>query len=240
MSKKRIIITAAAGLLSFAGAFAIAWLTNPSPAKSLDDSEQPALAGVEAGPELRQPEVEAIGAVGAASGTMKKAMTENQLKNLIHDVRGKMQQYDNKLLGLGVQEQRLRIAQDGLKKDIESLDNLRIELVSIVANLKSERDELLKSRLEISQAEKANLESIALTYDKMDASSASKILANMCADPEDGQMQDTRGSSFDDAVKILHYMAERTGAKLLAEIAVSEPALAATLCRRLKEIVEGK
>jgi len=46
-------------------------------------------------------------------------------------------------------------------------------------------------------------------------------------------------SSFDDAVKILHYMTERTKAKLLAEVATSEPALAAALCKRLKHIVEG-
>jgi hypothetical protein len=46
-------------------------------------------------------------------------------------------------------------------------------------------------------------------------------------------------SSFDDAVKILHYMTERTKAKLLAELATSEPALAAAMCKRLKQIVEG-
>ena len=46
-------------------------------------------------------------------------------------------------------------------------------------------------------------------------------------------------SSFDDAVKILYYMSERTKAKLLAEVATSEPALAAALCKRLKQIVEG-
>jgi len=45
--------------------------------------------------------------------------------------------------------------------------------------------------------------------------------------------------SFDDAVKILHYMTERTKAKLLAEMASSEPALAAVLSQRLKQIVEG-
>ena len=47
------------------------------------------------------------------------------------------------------------------------------------------------------------------------------------------------GTSYDDAVKILHYMTERTKAKLLAELATSEPVLAADLCQRLKQIVEG-
>jgi flagellar motility protein MotE (MotC chaperone) len=135
------------------------------------------------------------------------------------------------------------MTQDVLKEDIESLNSLRIELASAIANLKSERDKLLKSRLEIDQAEKTNLVSIAATYDKMDVSGASKILANMCGTGSLSETQSVEaghaGSSFDDAVKILHYMTERTKAKLLAELATSEPALAAALCQRLKQIVEG-
>ena len=78
--------------------------------------------------------------------------------------------------------------------------------------------------------------SIAATYDKMDPTSASKILTNMCASR--AQDDGFGGSSFDDTVKILHYMTERTKAKLLAELVTSEPKLAAVLCQRLKQIVE--
>jgi flagellar motility protein MotE (MotC chaperone) len=120
-----------------------------------------------------------------------------------------------------------------IKKDIEELNNLRIELASIVTNLKSDRDKLLKSRVMIANAEKANLVSIAAAYDKMDSASAGKILTNM------SKMQDSSGDgSFDDAVKILHYMTERTKAKLLAGLVTSEPKLAAVLCQRLKQIIE--
>jgi flagellar motility protein MotE (MotC chaperone) len=233
-------MTAAAGLVSFAGAFVFAWLTNPSPARQPDESKQPALAGGETGQGLPRPQIAAIDAANTASGLMKKTMTEQQLKNLVQDVREKMREYNDKLQGLEVREQRLQVAQDVLKKDIENLENLQIELTSAIANLKSKRDKLLKSRLEIDQTEKLNLVSIAATYDKMDASSAGKILTNLCT----SQMKDNEvggdGSSFDDAVKILHYMTERTKAKLLAELATSEPTLAATLCQRLKQIVEGK
>jgi flagellar motility protein MotE (MotC chaperone) len=228
-------MTATAGLVSFAGAFVFAWLTNPSPASQSDESKQPALPKLQIG---------AIGAVDAASGPMKKTMTEKHLKNLAQDIQEKMQEYNNKLQDIEVREQRFQMAQDVLKEDIEELNDLRIELASIIANLKSERDRLLKSRFEIAQAEKANLMSIAATYDKMDATSASKILTNMCGATEPSQAQsskDSRGDgSFDDAVKILHYMTERTKAKLLAEIATSKPSLAAALCQRLKQMVEGK
>ena len=231
MSKKRIIIMAAAGLVSFGVAFAVAWLTKTAPASVRDELSEAVLAGQ--GTELKLPQPEA-GAISRMSDSeMKKAMTEKKLKSLIYDVRGKMQEYDAKLQGLEVQEQRLQIAQGMIKKDIEELGNLRIELASIVAGLKSERDKLLKSRLKIAQVEKVNLASIAAAYDKMDSTSASKILTNM------SQMQDSRGASnFDDAVKILHYMTERTKAKLLAELVTSEPKLAAVFCQRLKQIVE--
>jgi flagellar motility protein MotE (MotC chaperone) len=237
-------MTAAAGLVSFAGAFVFAWFTNPSPASQPNESKQSTLVGEETGQGLPKPQISALGALDAASGPMKKTLTEQQLKNLVQDIREKMRQYNNKLLTLEVRERRSQMAQDVLKKDIENLNNLQIELASTIANLRSERDKLLKSRLEIDQAEKLNFVSIAATYDKMDASSASKILTNMCGVTEPSQAQsseDSRGDgSFDDAVKILHYMTERTEAKLLAEIATSEPSLAAAMCLRLKQIVEGK
>ena len=239
MSKKYIIITAAAGLVSFAGAFVFSWLTPPSQVSLTDDLKQSALAGDESDQGLPQPQAGAI----AASGPMTKAMTEQQLENLVLDVREKMQEYNNRLQALAVRERRLQVTQDVLKEDIENLENLRIELTSIIANFKSEQDRLLKSRLEIVQAEKTNLISLAASYDKMDVTGASKIMTNLCATRDTSKMQAVGAgnvsSSFDDAVKILHYMTDRTKAKLLAELATSEPALAAALCKRLKQIVEG-
>ncbi len=243
MSKKFIMITAAAGLASFAGAFVFAWLTPPSRVNLPDDLEQSALAGDESEHGLLQTRTGAAGTAAAASGPMTKAMTEQQLKNLVLDVREKMQEYNNRLQALGVRERRLQLTQDMLKKDIENLNTLRIELASTIADLKSERDKLLKSRLEIDQTEKTNLVSIAATYDKMNVTGASKIITNMCAAQDTSEIQAIEAGhtagSFDDAVKILHYMSERTKANLLAELANSEPSLAAALCKRLKQIVEG-
>jgi hypothetical protein len=242
MSKKFIIITVAAGLVSFAGTFVFAFLRPPSQQELSSQSGQLAPGDDKSQAALSQSQSAPITAA-AASGPMTKAMTEQELKNLILDIRGKIQDYNNKLQALGVRERRLQLAQDMLKKDIENLNSLRIELAAAIANLKSERDRLIKSRLQIDQTEKANLVSIAATYDKMDVSGASKILTNMCAAQIAGKTQAVEsgsvGGSFDDAVKILYYMSERTKAKLLAELAASEPALAAALCKRLKQIVEG-
>ena len=239
MSKKLIIITAAAGLVSFAGAFIFGWLTKPSPASRPDELSQPAVVSEEVEPELPQLEADTMDTVVAASETAKEeAMAEKQLKSLVYEVREKKREYDNKLQSLEVREQRLQVVQDVSKKDIEDLSNLRIELASIIASLKEERDNLLKGRIKIADAEKTNLVTIAAAYDKMEVTSAGKILNSMCADQMQGGQVDSGGNSFDEAVKILHYMTERTKAKLLAELATSEPKLAAALSRRLKQIIE--
>ncbi len=239
MSKKLIIITAATGLVSFSGAFVLGWLTKPSPSSRPDESVQPTLVGGGAVPELPQPGAGVIGAVGTASDIEKKAMTEKQLKNLVFEVREKVQEYNGKLQNLEVREQRLQMAQDTLKKDIENLNDLRIELATIVANLKDERDKLLKSMLEVAQIEKDNLVLIAATYDKMDASSAGKIVISLCTSQTQPDKVDSQGIGFDEAVKILYYMTERTKAKLLAELTTTEPKLAALLTQKLKQVIEG-
>ena len=238
MSKKIIIITGAAGLVVFAGAFVIGWLTKSGPAAQSGEPNQAAVTDRES---QLKPMQFAAGTTG--DGTAKTVLTEKQLKDFVIEMREKIREYNNRLQNLQTQEQRLKMTQDELKKDAETLNNLRVEAASMIAGLKEERDKLQKSRLEIIQAEKANLTSVAATYDKMDASSASKILTSMCTV---GQLQKQTGdekrwaSGFDDAVKILHYMTERTKAKVLAELVDSQPKLAAAFCERLKQVTEGR
>lgn len=238
MSKKRIIIMAAAGLVSFGGALVIGWLTGSG--QSIEPN-QVTVTGQESKlkPALASIGIPSITRTGETS--TKTATMERQLQDFIIDVREKMREYNSKLQSLQTREQRLQMTQDVLKKDIDDLNNLRTEVSSMIARLKEERDKLLKTRLEISQAEKGNLTTVAAAYDKMDASSASKILASMCTggvtQKQDGQVR-LWATGFDDAVKILHYMGERTKAKLLAELVNTEPKLAASLCERLKQINE--
>jgi hypothetical protein len=236
VNKKLIIIMAGAGLLSFSGAFVLAWLTKSTAPAPQSQSAQ-STTGSQAERNVPYQQADALGTTGMEEQTTEKTLAERHLKELIFDVREKMQEYEQKLQSLEKREQRLQITQETLRKDIEELDNLRIELSSVVVSLKNERDRLQKSRVEIGKAEKTNLLSIAATYDKMDASSASQILTNMCT----GQVSKVGGgmqNSMDDAVKILHYMTERTKAKLLAELVSTEPKLAAVLCQRLKQVVE--
>jgi flagellar motility protein MotE (MotC chaperone) len=221
-----------AGLLSFLAAFVLAWFTQKaSPSQPADklgvtDAVTTDMASLD---------LERVQKGKSAGTSDERVLTEKQLKSLIYDVREKMLGYNNKLDELELREQRLQVAQDVLKQDIEKLDSLRIDLASMVANLKEERDKLLKERIRINQAEKANFISVAATYDKMDPASASQILTNMSKITEQTSGQ---SNGLDEAVKILHYMTERTKAKVLAELVASEPKLAAAFCRQLKQVTE--
>jgi len=238
VSKKRIIIMAAAGLVSFGGALVIGWLTGSGQGI---EPNQATITGQESKLKPAQASIGIPSFTGTGETATKTATMERQLQDFIIDVREKMREYNSKLQSLQTREQRLQMTQDVLKKDINDLNNLRTEVSSMIARLKEERDKLLKTRLEISQAEKGNLTTVAAAYDKMDATSASKILASMCTggvtQKQDGQVR-LWATGFDDAVKILHYMGERTKAKLLAELVNTEPKLAAALCERLKQINE--
>ena len=239
MSKKLIIITASAGLVSFAGAFILGWLTKPAPTGPPDGPSGAAVASMATIPEMPRPVIDMTKNIGTVSGNERTSMTEKQLKDLVFEVREKVQEYTNKLQNLTLREERLQRTQDTLKQDIQNLKDLRIELATIMADIKSERDKLLKSRLKIEQTEKDNLVLIAATYDKMDATSAGKIMVSMCTSQTQPGKIDSQSSGFDEAVKILYYMTDRTKAKLLAEVTTSEPKLAAFLTQKLKRIVEG-
>lgn len=229
MNKKRIIITAAVGLVSFGGAFVVSWLTAPAPEQTeLDSSNTPTLVARGGGLGFSSTELPAI-----RSGVAKETITERQLKDLVYDVREKMQEYNSKLESLEVRETRIKTAHAVIKEDIMELSNLRIDLASTVAAIKEEQAKLNARLVEIGNVEKNNLITIAATYDKMDAATAGKILKDMT------KMKGSSGTEgFEDAVKILHYMKERSRGKLLVELASTESKLAATFCRKLKRIVE--
>jgi len=225
--KKKLIIVTGAGLVSFAGMFVVAWLTGKTPAGT--KAAEPADSNQRSEQKLPEPQTPAMGPGTADDGQIRKTMTEKQLKSLVCEIRDKIQEYETKLLGLKVREERLEVAHDELKKDIDELNSLRTELASTIAGIKEERGKLEKTRIEIAKTEQGNLISMAATYDKMNPASAGTILTNMSK---------AKTGSPNDAVKILYYMGDRTKANLLAELANSEPVLAAYFCQKLKQITQ--
>jgi len=239
VNKKLVLIAAAAGVLSFGSAFVAGWFTQPAAVMGSVDPNQAAAAASLPSGGLPQPHVLGPTAASPEDNAGTRAMTEQQLKELIYEVREKIQEYNQKLQALEQEKERLRTAQQTLKRDVETLNNLRVDLAATVASVKSERDMLARTQIQVEQTEKANLVAIAAAYDKMDATSASEILSTMAL----GQTTNggsNRSANLNDAVKILHFMQDRTKAKVLAELVNTEPTLAAMLCQKLKQVQEGK
>lgn len=229
MNKKMIFLTLGVGIVGFAGMFAFAWFTSPAPMSTDQDQQIADSAKVNTAGEEKQPSA-AIDQIAMMAMPTKRTVTDQQIQALIFEIREKIKEYDLKLRDLGIREERLLAAQDNLKKDIEDMASLRVELASSVASLKDEQQKLLQSKLEIEKAEQENLISLAATYDKMDAEIAGKIFINMIKNAN-------TSNGPDDAVKILYYMTERTKAKALASIAEAEPAASVFICQRLKRLI---
>ena len=239
VSKKLIVIAIVAGLVNFTGAFALVWFTKQTPPteNNASDGSLNQQAFMQNGIDLNLPQSESIMAdsIGSDYDSKKIVLKEKQFKDLIYEAREKIQEYNNKLNNFDLREQRLQITHNMVKRDVEKLNNLQIQLASTVVGLKEEREKLLNSQIKVVKNEKKNLVSIAAAYDKMDAASASKILLNISRSPSSNP---NRSDNIDEAVKIIYYMTERTKAKLLAEMVGLEPRLAAELCQRLKQIAE--
>lgn len=246
MNKKVIIIAAVVGLASFAGAFATGWFTQPPAAAGAAEpnrmvpAQPDSVASAGTLPQIRPSPLSPALTASTDQATAARNMTEEQLKELILEIREKIQDYDRKRQEVEKEKQRLQIAQQTLKKDIETLNNLRVDLAASMADVKNEREMLLKARVEVAAAEKANLLAIAAAYDKMDAAGASHILTNMATGTTKNGNTVAAAANLDDAVKILYFMQDRTKAKVLAEMAAEEPALAALLSQKLKQVQEGK
>jgi flagellar motility protein MotE (MotC chaperone) len=227
MKKKHMIVMILAGVVSFAGSFGTTYFLRKS---------QPAEAG--AAVESGENNDDTIGNMSGIDPThsriiagdqnLSRSMTEKQLNNLIYDIREKMKELQRREKELTYQEERIQSARDTLQQDIDNLDNLRVQLTTTLAKLKSQEDNLRKTIVEITSAEKANIQRLASYYDKMDVTQSSKIMTNMAS-----------GSQLDDAVKIIYSMTERTAGKLLGEIGNTQPELATVLSQQLQRVKEG-
>ena len=121
MSKKLIIMAASAGLVSFAGAFGLGWLTAPVPPAVAEELTQTAVVSTDIDGGIPKPPTDMADPLATASDGPRPSMAEKQLKNLVFEIREKKQEYENKLESLVEREQRLQRTQDSLEKDIENI-----------------------------------------------------------------------------------------------------------------------
>jgi flagellar motility protein MotE (MotC chaperone) len=209
--KKIILIAVVVVLagLAFVGAFALS--------RRLNVQTGPAEAKAAPAP---TPEP---GAAEKAAAQDVPRLEEKQLGDLVREVRQKVIDCQKREQDLDEQERRLRMARQVVERESQDLENLRVQVASSVTRLKEAQAELEKTRTAIDKDEEANLKRVAAVYDKMDVTAAGRILEAMCANKQNS-----------DAVRILHFMTDRSVAKVLAEF--TDKRLAAQLSEQMKRI----
>jgi len=229
MKKIHIILLLSAGLLSFGSAFGVSFWLKKSRAVSVDQStaQNQNAAGQPSGNRAESSVLESLMARSQAADDL--GMSETQLKNLIFDIRQKMQEYNDKQKTLEQEKQQIEITRQTLQEEIEQLNQLQEKLNLTLIALKDKEKAIQNSVVEIETIERTNFQRIAGTYDKMDPAQAGKILATMVTN-----------NQMPDAVKILYYMNERSAGKLLGEVGTNAPEVAAALSLQLKRIREEK
>lgn len=227
MKKIQIIILIGVGLLSFAGAFGITSFVKKSPSDALGDV-------IEGGGGGAQREIRPVVKIPTEvfyedeSKGLRKAMLEEDLRNLIIIVRETMEEHKYKEQELSEQEQRIAMSRKTLLEEVERLSKLHDQMRLTVGDLRAQEESLKNRLVEITTVEKTNLVRIAAMYDKMDVTQSSTIMINMASNKQ-----------MDDAVKIIYLMSERTAAKLLGEISTTKPDLASLLSSELKKVKES-
>jgi flagellar motility protein MotE (MotC chaperone) len=206
MSKKlMIVVVVVLAGAAFAGAFLLSRHLNMRPAEA-----------------KAAPAPDAPAAQKAAAPDVPR-LEEKQLFELIKEVRQKVRDCQKRQEELDEQERRVQITRQLVERESQDLENLRVQVAASVARLKEAQADIEKTRTTIAKDEEVNLKRVATVYDKMEAVAATRILEGMCANKQES-----------DAAKILHFMSERSVAKVLAEF--TDKNAAAKLCDQLKRI----
>lgn len=201
-SKLTILILGGAAALAFGIALTVSlWIGGgPAPASGDTDSVATAVqAGLPGSPEMLIVSSEATQLEG------------KHLMALIKDVRARIRDCDSRETQLNEEKQRIRLTLQDLQKEAGQLEALRVQLDAAAAALRKVKVDLEKTRITVTADEQKNLKRAAAIYDKMDAEAAAEIIEGMCNNAQE-----------EDAARILHYMQERSVAKLLAAISKKE------------------
>ncbi len=214
--KMRLMMIAGLGLLSFAGFFLLSVLTQPTEVtrEQLEAKQGQAVQGMQ--------RALASAAIGKLETLSPK---ERVLDQLIKEMRTEITAYEQRKRELTLLEKRTQLAQEALRRQVQELENLRIEVASALTPLKEERAKLQRERIRIDREEAANLKRVALVYEKMIPQAAAATLERMMSNQQER-----------DAVRIVHFMQERSAGKVLGEI--KDPAVAARLSELMKRIRE--
>ncbi len=203
--KKLLIIAFAMAVVSFGGTFFLTQMfSEPALPKETDEA---------ANAEIR----------AEALAKVKLTPKSDQLQALILIVTEKNVALDLRDRMLNKREKRIEETIKQLKRDAQTLDDLRTALTAPVLSLEKAILDLEESRVLIQKTEIENIQRTAKICEKLEAEKGSKILEGMCTNNQTNH-----------AAKILSFMSDKGAAKILGEF--TDTKLVAELLERMKRI----
>jgi len=227
MKKKQLIIVLLAGLLSFASTFTVSWVIKKKKVAAMAAQQAQKAESQQVASNPQGNFFDSASLMAQAENLNDTGISERQLQHLIHDIRNKLKDHQDRQKALDTEAERIEISRQSMQEDIDRLNNLQNKLNVTLAEIHQKEAALKNSLTEIDALEKNNFQRLASTYEKMDATKAGVIMTTMAT-----------GNQLQDSVKILYYMNERTAGKLLAEIGTKQPELASVICMKLKHVKE--
>ncbi len=150
---------------------------------------------------------------------------QSPINDLVNELRYLIKENKKKELEFKRREEQIAIAKAYFKDEEKKLRELRTELNAPLLRLTDEIAKLERSRIQISSEETIHMQKIADRYATMSADNGAQTLIKLCENRNE-----------EDAVKILYYMDEKKGGKLLD--AMSDKDLVSKLLLKMKVIRE--
>lgn len=197
-----ILIVAVCGLVSFGVSFV---LTQRMVVEKADE-EQTAAEEPSADQTL-------LNSLAAAEGRRLQP-SEQELSQLIKDVRIRLQQLERRQRELDERERRLTLAGEQLQRQADDLEKLRVELAAAYTPLKERRAEMMKTRTLIRSQETLNVQNTAKMWARMEPANCARLIVEMF-----------KNDQADAATKIIHFLPDKKWAAIMDEIQELGPAV---------------
>lgn len=152
------------------------------------------------------PDALLLNSMAAAMGT-ELTPKEQQLDDLIREVRAKMKELQRRERRLTEREKRLQVVSDQLRSQIKTLNDLKVELAATIGPLRAERQKMLRFRALITTQEQANLEAAAKMWEKMEPANAARLIVEMW-----------KTNQAPAATKIFRLLSEKSKAAVMDEL----------------------
>ncbi len=157
------------------------------------------------------------------------------LKEVIRDANARRQEYENKIMDLHMEEERIAKVREAAQEDYQRLDNMRSDIAYTFAHLKKEKQSLEDGKIRVQEEENENLKIMATSLGLMKPSNAATLLFNMSE--QTAGLEPGSRPGIDEAALYIFLMDPKKRPKIFDELIKGKnQELAANLMKKVKFI----